>query len=296
MDSGYHIVTVRVIWISWAHVWRLRSLFLGMGYYSRSDQLPLVSAGTSASVTPHSSVASTLVSFRASDTTLALHCYRGTIGWSLLKISSLYCSESYSFFSRARICYNFLFWVCVKPLGHQLSWWYLGFGLLGLASWSFSCNWKDPELLPTWARVEPFMITSPWKQSPITTSLFPILITSLATLLCTSPPRGIDYSTFSFPFVEQFCNTDSCSTPYSIDLTGSPGRSNWSAFWSIFFSGPDWLGHNRSCTGSFNLLNIDHWGAPSQDEGMRMILNNDRSGNTRVLDSSLVKLTTSKQL
>jgi hypothetical protein len=32
MNSGYHIVTVRVIRTSWAHVWRLRSLFLGMGY------------------------------------------------------------------------------------------------------------------------------------------------------------------------------------------------------------------------------------------------------------------------
>jgi hypothetical protein len=32
MESGYHIVTMRVIWTSWAHVWRLRSLFLGMGY------------------------------------------------------------------------------------------------------------------------------------------------------------------------------------------------------------------------------------------------------------------------
>jgi hypothetical protein len=32
MDSGYHIVSIRVIWTSWAHVWRLHSLFLGMGY------------------------------------------------------------------------------------------------------------------------------------------------------------------------------------------------------------------------------------------------------------------------
>jgi hypothetical protein len=30
--SVYHIVTMRVIWTSWAHVWRLRSLFLGTGY------------------------------------------------------------------------------------------------------------------------------------------------------------------------------------------------------------------------------------------------------------------------
>jgi hypothetical protein len=30
--SVYHIVAMRVIWTSWAHVWRLRSLFLGTGY------------------------------------------------------------------------------------------------------------------------------------------------------------------------------------------------------------------------------------------------------------------------
>jgi hypothetical protein len=32
MESGYHIVTICVIWTSWAHVWRLRSLFLRTGY------------------------------------------------------------------------------------------------------------------------------------------------------------------------------------------------------------------------------------------------------------------------
>jgi hypothetical protein len=32
MESGYHIVTIRVIRTSWAHVWRLRSLFLETGY------------------------------------------------------------------------------------------------------------------------------------------------------------------------------------------------------------------------------------------------------------------------
>jgi hypothetical protein len=32
MESVYHIVTIRVNETSWAHVWRLRSLYLGMGY------------------------------------------------------------------------------------------------------------------------------------------------------------------------------------------------------------------------------------------------------------------------
>jgi hypothetical protein len=32
MEFGYHIVAIRVIWASWAHVWRLRSLFLRTGY------------------------------------------------------------------------------------------------------------------------------------------------------------------------------------------------------------------------------------------------------------------------
>jgi hypothetical protein len=32
MESIYHIVTIRVNETSWAHVWRLRSLYLGMGY------------------------------------------------------------------------------------------------------------------------------------------------------------------------------------------------------------------------------------------------------------------------
>jgi hypothetical protein len=32
MESGYHIVTVRVIWTFWAYVRKLRSLFLGTGY------------------------------------------------------------------------------------------------------------------------------------------------------------------------------------------------------------------------------------------------------------------------
>jgi hypothetical protein len=32
MESVYHIVTIRVNEISWAHVWRLRSLYLRTGY------------------------------------------------------------------------------------------------------------------------------------------------------------------------------------------------------------------------------------------------------------------------
>jgi hypothetical protein len=32
MESVYHFVTIRVNETSWAHVWRLRSLFLGTGY------------------------------------------------------------------------------------------------------------------------------------------------------------------------------------------------------------------------------------------------------------------------
>jgi hypothetical protein len=32
MESVYHIVTVRVNETSWAHVWRLRSGYLGTGY------------------------------------------------------------------------------------------------------------------------------------------------------------------------------------------------------------------------------------------------------------------------
>jgi hypothetical protein len=32
MESIYHIVTIRVNETSWAHVWRLRSRYLGKGY------------------------------------------------------------------------------------------------------------------------------------------------------------------------------------------------------------------------------------------------------------------------
>jgi hypothetical protein len=32
MESVYHIVTIRVNETSWAHVWRLRSPYLGMRY------------------------------------------------------------------------------------------------------------------------------------------------------------------------------------------------------------------------------------------------------------------------
>jgi hypothetical protein len=32
MECVYHIVTIRVNETSWAHVWRLRSRYLGMGY------------------------------------------------------------------------------------------------------------------------------------------------------------------------------------------------------------------------------------------------------------------------
>jgi hypothetical protein len=34
MESVYHIVAIRVIETSWAHVWRLRSRYFGMGYDS----------------------------------------------------------------------------------------------------------------------------------------------------------------------------------------------------------------------------------------------------------------------
>jgi hypothetical protein len=32
MESVYHFVTIRVNETSWAHVWRLRSCYLGTGY------------------------------------------------------------------------------------------------------------------------------------------------------------------------------------------------------------------------------------------------------------------------
>jgi hypothetical protein len=32
MESVYHIITIRVNKTSWAHVWRLRSCYLRMGY------------------------------------------------------------------------------------------------------------------------------------------------------------------------------------------------------------------------------------------------------------------------
>jgi hypothetical protein len=32
MESVNHIITIRVNETSWAHVWRLRSLYLGTGY------------------------------------------------------------------------------------------------------------------------------------------------------------------------------------------------------------------------------------------------------------------------
>jgi hypothetical protein len=32
MESVYHIVTIHVNEISWAHVWRLRSRYFGTGY------------------------------------------------------------------------------------------------------------------------------------------------------------------------------------------------------------------------------------------------------------------------
>jgi hypothetical protein len=35
MESVYHIVTIRVNETSWAHVWRLRSRYLGIGYDSK---------------------------------------------------------------------------------------------------------------------------------------------------------------------------------------------------------------------------------------------------------------------
>jgi hypothetical protein len=39
MESVYYIVTIRVNETSWAHVWRLRSCYLGTGY----DMLDLAS-------------------------------------------------------------------------------------------------------------------------------------------------------------------------------------------------------------------------------------------------------------
>jgi hypothetical protein len=36
MAPIYHIVVVRMIWTSWAHVWRLHFYFLGMGYDTRT--------------------------------------------------------------------------------------------------------------------------------------------------------------------------------------------------------------------------------------------------------------------
>jgi hypothetical protein len=43
MESVYHIVTIRVNETPWAHIWRLRSRYLGMGY---DNQLPSASGAT----------------------------------------------------------------------------------------------------------------------------------------------------------------------------------------------------------------------------------------------------------
>jgi hypothetical protein len=42
MESIYHIVTIRVNETSWAHVWRLPSLYLGTGYDTDLFELPKV--------------------------------------------------------------------------------------------------------------------------------------------------------------------------------------------------------------------------------------------------------------
>jgi hypothetical protein len=39
MESVYHIVTIRVNETSWAHIWRLHSRYLGMGYDTSSTNL-----------------------------------------------------------------------------------------------------------------------------------------------------------------------------------------------------------------------------------------------------------------
>jgi hypothetical protein len=41
MESVYHIVTIRVNETSWAHVWWLHSLYLGMGYDRQPSHGPL---------------------------------------------------------------------------------------------------------------------------------------------------------------------------------------------------------------------------------------------------------------
>jgi hypothetical protein len=47
MESVYHIVAIRVNEISWAHIWRLRSRYLGMGYdISVAEKASLVGIGT----------------------------------------------------------------------------------------------------------------------------------------------------------------------------------------------------------------------------------------------------------
>jgi hypothetical protein len=38
LESVYHIVTIRVNETSWAHVWMLRSCYLGMGYDTLAKQ------------------------------------------------------------------------------------------------------------------------------------------------------------------------------------------------------------------------------------------------------------------
>jgi hypothetical protein len=46
MESIYHIVAIRVNETSWAHVWRLRSLYLGTGYDTkRSHDSPQTLTG-----------------------------------------------------------------------------------------------------------------------------------------------------------------------------------------------------------------------------------------------------------
>jgi hypothetical protein len=47
MEYVYHIVTIRVNETSWAHVWRLRSLYLGTRYDTQSSEFNCPSADLS---------------------------------------------------------------------------------------------------------------------------------------------------------------------------------------------------------------------------------------------------------
>jgi hypothetical protein len=144
---------MRVIWTSWAHVWRLRSLFLGTGY---DITIPLIVTLSLASEPEPPLLPGTL--------TRTLPCSGTSVMW-LTKLSARWRGSDNS--SNGWMTLHTCKWRCKLPSTRRLAWCMTSSVTLGLTLMLKSCKgssrtYKFPPWFCDWSELNEFRKVPQW--------------------------------------------------------------------------------------------------------------------------------------